>query len=136
MNKVILSGRMTKDAEVRYTGADSLAVARGTLACDRQKRKDGESATDFINVVAFGKVAELMEKYAPKGKKLLIEGRWQTGSYEKDGKKVYTNDCVIESLEFLDSKKEETKVEAPTPSAAGDGFMNIPDNVGEELPFV
>ena len=64
-----------------------------------------------------------------------IEGRIQTGSYEKDGHKIYTTDIIVESVEFAESKRT-AETPAPTPSDVGDGFMNIPDNIGEELPFV
>ena len=98
MNKVILIGRMTKDAEVRYTQQKNTAVANLTLAVDRKTEKD---KTDFINCVAWGKVAELIEKYVSKGDRLGIVGHIQTGSYEKDGKKVYTTEVFVEELEFL-----------------------------------
>ena len=130
MNKVILCGRTTMDAE-RRTTKEGMAIARFTLAIDRQKKDRG---ADFINCLAFDKTAELIEKYVPKGRKILIEGRWQTGSYDNnEGKKVYTNECVIDKLEFVD-KADSTP--APAPSDVGDGFMNIPDSVGDELPFV
>lgn len=134
MNKVILCGRTTKDAEIRTT-KEGMAIARFTLAIDRPKKKNGEeNGADFINCLAFDKTAELIEKYVPKGRKILIEGRWQTGSYDNnEGKKVYTNECVIDKLEFVE-KADSTP--APAPSDVGDGFMNIPDSVGDELPFV
>lgn len=134
MNKVILCGRITKDAEVRTT-SEGLAIARFTLAVDRPKKKGGaDNGADFINCLAFDKTAELIEKYVPKGRKILIEGRWQTGSYDNnEGKKIYTNECVIDKLEFVE-KADSTP--APAPSDVGDGFMNIPDNIGDELPFV
>lgn len=97
MNRVIELGRMTADPEVRH-GENT--VARFTVAVDRYK--DG---TDFINCVAFGKTAEFAEKYCKKGKKYLIDGRIQTGSYtNKEGKKVYTTDVVAEHIEFADGK--------------------------------
>lgn len=137
MNKVILMGRLVKDPEVRYTGADATAIARYTLAVDRKFKKDGEQTADFISCVAFGKAGEFTEKYLKRGTKIVIEGRIQTGSYEKDGVKHYTTDVVIESQEFAESKKTDSADSTPTPTASsvGDGFMNIPDNVGEELPF-
>ncbi len=134
MNKVIFCGRTTKDAEIRTTN-EGLAIARFTMAIDRPKKKNGEdNGADFINCLAFGKTAELIEKYVLKGRKILVEGRWQTGSYENnEKKKVYTNECVIDKLEFVE-KADSTP--APAPSDVGDGFMNIPDSVGDELPFV
>ena len=78
MNKVELVGRLTRDPEVRYGGANNSAVARFTLACDRQyKRKDDEQTADFINCIAFGKTAEFIEKYFRKGNRVGACGRIQ-----------------------------------------------------------
>lgn len=135
MNKVILLGRLTRDPEIRYTaGAESKAVAKFSIAVDRAFKKEGEQSADFINCVAFGKSAEFAEKYFRKGQKILVEGRWQTGSYEKNGAKFYTNDCIVERFDFADSKKEEGAPE-PQPQPDADGFMSIPDGIDEELPF-
>lgn len=140
MNKVILMGRLTREPEVRYMQNEkSTAVARFSFAVPRKYKTDGQDC-DFINCVAFGKTAEFIEKYAHQGTKLLIEGRWQSGSYtNKDGQKVYTNDCVVESCEFAESKNASQNNEsrpqpAPQPSN-GEGWMNIPDGIDEELPF-
>lgn len=134
MNKVILYGRLTRDPEIRYTaGQENKAVARFNLAVDREYKKDGEAQADFISCVAFGKTAEFIEKHIRKGSKILLEGRWQTGSYEKDGHKYYTNDCIVEQVEFGESKKAEAGAPEPQPDA--DGFMSIPDGIDEELPF-
>ena len=144
MNKVILMGRLTRDPEVRYSqGETSTAVARFTLAVDRRFRRD-DASTDFIGCVAFGRNAEFIEKYFRQGTKALITGRIQTGSYtNRDGQKVYTTDVVVEDQEFAESKNASGANDAgfapmsrPQPSAAiGDGFMNIPDGIDEELPF-
>lgn len=139
MNKVVLMGRLTRDAEVRYSqGDNSLAIARFSLAVDRRYKKDGEEQTaDFISCVAFGKTGEFFERFGKKGTKFVIEGRIQTGSYtNKDGQKVYTTDIVVESAEFAESKSAASGNAAPAPNQiAGDGFMNIPDGLDEELPF-
>ena len=126
MNKVILMGRLTRDAELR--GEGEKRVARFSLAVDRRFKKD---ETDFINCVAFGKSADFCEKYTKKGTKLIVTGRIQTGSYtNKDGQKVYTTDIVCEDLEFAESKgKEETKVENDNE------FMDIPSTAKEDMPF-
>ena len=144
MNKVILMGRLTRDPEVRYGGANNSAVARFSLAVDRRFKREGDEQTaDFINCVAFGKTAEFLEKYARKGTKFVVEGRIQTGSYtNKEGQKVYTTDVVCENVEFAESKNSQGGNGsfdggagfAPS-SDAGDGFMNIPDGIDEELPF-
>ena len=147
MNKVILMGRLTRDPEVRYSqGENSTAIARYTLAVDRRFRRnnDGEQTADFIGCVAFGRSAEFAEKYFRQGLKVIVTGRIQTGSYtNKEGQKVYTTDVVVEDQEFAESKNSNAGVEggfsggsrAPEPSGAGDGFMNIPDGIDEELPF-
>lgn len=144
MNKVILIGRLTRDPEVRYSqGDNSLAIARYSLAVDRRFKRPGEADADFINCVTFGKAAEFAEKYLKQGTKIAVTGRIQTGSYtNKDGQKVYTTDVVVEEHEFAESKNNNSSdtgyqpTSRPAPSQAiGDGFMNIPDGLDEELPF-
>ena len=161
MNKVILVGRLTRDAEVRYSQGDaSTAVATFTMAVDRRFKKDSNDQTaDFIGCKAFGKTAEFMERFGRKGTKFVLEGRIQTGSYtNRDGQRVYTTDVVVENIEFAESKAtasangngyvpfEKPSASAenggyvpfdrPSPSgAAGDGFMNLPDGIDEDLPF-
>jgi single-strand DNA-binding protein len=156
MNKVILMGRLTRDPEVRYSaGENATAVARYTLAVDRRFRRDGENSADFIGCVAFGRSAEFAEKYFRQGLKVIVTGRIQTGSYtNREGQKVYTTDVVVEDQEFAESKaasmaggsdagyqqgyqQPAAPASKPAPSAAvGDGFMNIPDGIDEELPFI
>ena len=105
MNRVILIGSLTRAVEVRKTRTD-LTVANFTLAVNREvKNKEGETETDFISCAAYGKQAELVGKYLDKGSKISVEGHIQTGSYEKDGRKIYTTDVVVEKIQFLDSKK-------------------------------
>ena len=144
MNKVVLVGRLTRDPEVRYSqGDNATAVARYTLAVDRRFRRDGEPTADFIPCVIFGRSAEFAEKYFHQGMRVSISGRIQTGSYtNRDGNKVYTTDVVVEDQEFAESKAASQAngnnytPARPEPSAAsGDGFMNIPDGIDEELPF-
>ncbi len=146
MNKVILMGRLTRDPEIRYSqGEQATAVARYTLAVDRRFRRDSDSQTaDFIGCVAFGRQAEFAEKYFRKGTKIAVTGRIQTGSYtNREGQKVYTTDVVVEEQEFAESKAASAEngfhpmeADRPSPSnAVGDGFMNIPDGIDEELPF-
>lgn len=138
MNKVILMGRLTRDPEVRYTeGEKTTAIARYTLAVERRFQKDGEQTADFISCVAFGRAAEVAEKWFKRGIKICITGRMQTGSYtNKDGVKVYTTDVVVEEQEFAESKNASAgSGERPSPAdATEDGFMNIPDGV-DDLPF-
>ena len=135
MNKTILSGRLTKDPETRYTqAAEPMAVSRYTLAVDRPGKKDGQQNADFISCVAFGKNGQFAEKYLKKGTKIIVEGHIQTGSFtNKEGKKVYTTDVVVDRQEFCEGKREETHESAPEPA---DDFMAVPDAIQEELPFV
>ncbi|MCI5500865.1 MAG: single-stranded DNA-binding protein [Lachnospiraceae bacterium] len=150
MNKVILMGRLTRDPEIRYSSGDSqTAIARYTLAVDRRfKRQGDEQTADFINCVVFGRGAEFAENYLHQGTKIVATGRIQTGSYtNKDGQRVYTTDVVVEDQEFAESKAaaagynggssyQQAAPSRPEPTeAAGDGFMNIPDAIEEELPF-
>ena len=129
MNKFIGIGRLCKDVETRIaaTKDGDITIARYTIAIDRKGKKD---ETDFISCVCFGKTAEFAEKYLAKGMKVAIEGRIQTGSYEKDGRKVYTTDIVVENHEFCERKGEEApKKDDPM------SYIDIPDNIAEEMPF-
>ena len=107
MNKVILMGRLTRDPDVKQTQSGRI-VARFTLAVDRnisrENRREGQQTADFIGCVAWEKTAEFAEKFLAKGKRVLLEGRIQTGSYEKDGEKRYTTDVIAERIEFADSR--------------------------------
>lgn len=130
MNTVILLGRLTADPDIRST-RDGKAVASFTLAVDRYKE-----GADFIRCQAWEKRADFCEKYLKKGTKIAIRGRIRTGDYtDKDGKKVYTTDVVIEDIEFAQTKAAQAAHEAPEPKPDENGFMDIPDNIGEELPF-
>jgi len=118
---------------VRYSqGDNAMAIARYRLAVDRRFKKDNEQTADFIPCVAFGKAAEFAEKYLHKGMKIAVTGRIQTGSYEKEGQKVYTTDIVVEDQEFCESKGSS---ESQPASESGNEWMNIPDDVESELPF-
>ena len=102
LNRTILIGRLTRDVEIRKTGTGksvtnfSIAVARGF----------GKDETDFINCIAWDKTADFMANYLSKGSLISIEGRIQTGSYDKDGKKVYTTDVVADRVQSLESKSQ------------------------------
>ena len=154
MNKVILMGRLTRDPDIRVSsGANQMTIARYTLAVDRRMaRRDGDSnqqTADFIGCVAFNKSAEFAERYLKKGTKVVVTGRIQTGSYQKDGQTIYTTDVIVEDQEFAESKNAQSGSSATGSqgggyysrpqeggSSASDGFMNIPDGVEDEgLPF-
>lgn len=134
-------GRLTKDPEVRYTqGDNSMCIASFTIAVDR--RFKGEQSADFINCVAFGKLGEHVEKYYRKGLKIALTGRLQVRNYtNRDGQKVYVTEVVVEELEFAESKNSGEKAVCGTEKLNKrsndplDGFMDIPDEMDEELPF-
>lgn len=131
MNKFIGIGRLTRDPDIRTSQSGTL-IARFNLAVDRRFKKDGEQNADFIQCIAFGKTAELAEKYFRKGLKIAVEGRIQTGSYKnREGHTVYTTDVIVEAIDFCESKAKEQKAEQKN----DDGFMDIPDDIDEELPF-
>ncbi len=136
MNLVILMGRTTKDIELRYT-QNSLAVARFTLAVDRPGKNNEEKQTDFVQCVCFGKTAENLSKHISKGRRIAVEGRIQTGSYDKqDGSKAYTTDIVVNRFYFADSKPgeqaQEVSQQGPEPQ---DDFYNSFDDNEDDLPF-
>jgi single-strand DNA-binding protein len=159
MNKAILMGRLTRDPDIRYTQGDQpMAVARFVLAVDRRFKKEGDQQTaDFISCVAFGKTAEFIERYCHQGTKIVVEGRIQTGSYtDREGRKVYTTDVVIEAAEFAESKtasagqnqgsqensprnqdnSQNNKGKNVSSEVDEYGFMQIPDDLEDEgLPF-
>ena len=158
MNKVILMGRLTRDPEVRYSqGASQTAVARFSIAVDRKFKREGEPDADFFNCTSFGKQAEFVERYLHKGTKVVLSGRVQNDNYtNKDGQMVYSVRVMVDEIEFAESKNASGGNDggynynnnynnggyagggsnnAPAASGAGDGFMNIPDGIDEELPF-
>ena len=112
-NKVFLTGRVTREWEIRATSSGT-TIARNSIAVD--SGYGDNKRTDFINLTAFGKTAETLEKYGFKGQKLLIEGRIQTGSYEKDGVKHSTTDIIIDRSEFLSFKDNNNASEEKTGS--------------------
>ena len=128
MNKVILTnGRLVKDVELK--GTIAFQIARFTVAVNRQFKKD---EADFINCVAFGKKAEAIEKFFKKGSPINIEGRLQTGSYEKDGVKHFTTDVIVDNFEFTASSK---KVENKTENNMSFDDLTPVNEIDEELPF-
>lgn len=107
MNKVILMGRLTRKPEISWNEED-LCIARFTLAVDRRFKREGQQGADFVGCVAFGKGAELVDKWMDQGTKIALEGRIQTGSYTKtDGTKVYTTEVVAENMEFAERMEKE-----------------------------
>ncbi len=145
MNKVILMGRLTRDPEVRYSqGASQTSVARFSIAVDRRFKRDGEPDADFFNCTSFGKQAEFVERYLKKGTKILLTGRIQNDNYtNKDGQMVYSVRIMAEEIEFAESKNAQNANSGFTGGNAansfsqgmGSDFMNMPDELDENLPF-
>ena len=134
MNKLVLMGRLTKDVEIRYT-QDGKAVARFDFAVNRRFKQEGQPDADFFSCVAFGKTAETFEKCSVgKGTKLMIDGEVRNNNYEKDGVMHYSNQVVVNSFEFCESKGS-APVAPPAPQVDSDGFMHIPDGIEDDLPF-
>ena len=135
MNVVILHGRLTRDIDVTFGGANKdVAIGKTSIAVQRDvKNKDGKYDADFINILAFGKTAENMQKFFSKGSRIIVNGHIQTGSYtNKDGQKVYTTDVIVDKFDFVDSKSEQPSNNA----TVNMGFMNVADGVGDSgLPF-
>lgn len=143
MNKWIGMGRPTKDPEIKRN-QDGKSVARFTLAVDRKYKKEGSQTADFISCVAFDKTAEFVDKYVQKGRRYLVDGHIQTGSYtNRDGQKVYTTDVMVDGIEFADSKGDVSssgngsdKVIKAVANNSKQSFIDVPEGVEDEgLPF-
>ena len=150
MNKIILMGRLTRDPEVRYGGANNTAVARFSIAVDRRFKREGEPTADFFNCTAFGRTGEFVEKYLRKGTKVVLDGELQNDNYtNREGQMVYGMRIIVNNIEFAESKNASANnggydapagggysAPAPKPNTdAGDGFMSIPEGVDDDLPF-
>ena len=136
MNKLSLVGTIVRDIDVKVSQGGKTIASFTVAAQRRYKNSDGKYDSDFIPCVCFDKSAEFVSKYFKKGDKIGITGHMQSGSFEGKNGKVYTLDCYVNEVEFVggSSKSEETKT-APKNESNGDGFMNIPDGIPEELPF-
>ena len=143
MNKVILIGRLTADPELRYSSSNR-AYKRFTLAVNRDyKKENGETEADFISIVAWEQLAETVHKYVKKGHRICVEGRIQTGSYDKDdGTKGYLTDVIMNHIDFLEKKPTDDRP-APeyteeTSNETEDPFKDFGDTVqltDDDLPF-
>ena len=134
MNSCMFLGRWASDLELKYSSNGDMAICRGRLAVNRRYKRNGEPDADFINMVSFGKTAENIHKFFEKGAPILVETHVQTGSYEnREGRKIYTTDFIIDNFDFVQSKQE--KAEKPAlPDAPEGEFMPVPE--GEDtLPW-
>lgn len=146
MNKVELIGRLTRDPDIRRSQSENnMTISRFSLAVDRKSKKNSEQTADFINCIAFGSIAEVTEKYVFKGNKIAVIGHIRTGSYKnKDGNNIYTTEVIVDELEFLEKKDNNKSIQKDVENersdaisdVSSDGFMNIPDGLGDDgLPF-
>lgn len=139
MNKIIVRGRPTTDPKSFYEaeegeGTGKRVMNRWTIAVNRTYQRNGEAKADFIPCVAYGRPAKLIESYVKKGTHILVSGRIENNNYtSKTGEKVYSFQLVVETVEVL-NKIEVNNDNNPEDENA-DGFMNIPDDIGEDLPF-
>lgn len=135
MNSCQLVGRMVADPEIKFANNGN-QFAKFRIAVDRRGKTENGPTADFIPCTAFGKQAEFLDKYFKKGQRIGLTGHIQTGSYDdRDGKKVYTMELIVDSLEFVESKQSQNEQSKQAAPKADDGFMNIPDGIDEELPF-
>ena len=143
MNICIHSGRLTRDPDSRTTSSGTL-VCDFSLAVDRKFKREGQPNADFLNFTAFGKTAEFITKWCHKGTKLDVQSTLQNNNYQgRDGKTVYRNTLMVESVEFAESKAASQRANAdnngsnavPASNDSKDDFMNISGAIGEELPF-
>lgn len=143
MNKIIITGNLCKDIELRYTNSN-IAVLQNTVAVKNDfKNANGECDSEFINIVVWRQTAEFLKKYADKGSKVLVEGRLTNRSYDKqDGTKGYITEVVAEKVELLDAKKKENatneKQDASVQEKQGDPFKEFGSEIvltDDDLPF-
>lgn len=151
MNRVIFAGRLTKDAEIRYS-PDGKAVARFDLAVNRTFKREGEQEADFFQCAAFGKTAELFGKYVFKGSKIIVEGEVRNNNYtDKNGQKRYGTQILVNRVEFCESRRQEYAPQqwettqavppeqwSPPPEQMrmeSNGFVPVDDSIDDNIPF-
>lgn len=137
-NKVFLIGNLARDPELRYTTA-GIAVARFAVAVNRISRSQEKNEVDFINVVAFRRLAEICGQYLKKGRPVAVEGRLQIRNYEKEGEKLTFTEVLIDNMQML-GKRPDAPVEKSEDVL--DVNLDVPGtpeensgNLGEEIPF-
>lgn len=133
MNKVILMGRLTRDPETRYSQSnEASAITKYSIAVNRKFKKEGEQESDFLNVIAFGKLGDFADKYFKKGMQVAVVGRIQTGSYtDKDGVKKYTTDIIAEEQQFAESKRDT----GTSNTEASPKFVSVETVEDDDCPF-
>jgi len=133
MNCIFLMGRLANSPEIR--NSNNTTIAMFSIAVDRRFKKDGDENADFFRCVCFGKLAEFTEKYLNRGTKIVLSGRVENDNYvNKNGEKVYGIKIIAESIEFAESKQNDTSKEQKNENKE-ETWMNIPEGSQEELPF-
>ncbi len=121
MNKIFISGNLTKDPDVRYTQSGKTVARAGVAVTRNFKNADGERDADFFNLIAWDKTAEFFGKYLHKGSKILVEGRLQNNNYTDDkGVNHYGQDIIVQSVEFAGAKKDGGEKTAPSNNFTGE----------------
>jgi len=140
-NKAILVGRLVRDPEATFS-KNGMQITKITIACDRQKKKDGTQETDFIRIVAFGKTAEFVAKYFQKGSLVMVEGRIQVSKYQaEDGSNRYSTDIIADNVRFMETKRNAEQNTAQRPYnndevITNDETFDAPGESGDdEVPF-
>lgn len=141
MNECLFYGRISKDIELRYT-ANQMAVARFSIAVNRQYQNQ-DKKTDFLNMTAFSKTAENIERFFRKGSRIVVRCHAQQEEYtNNNGQKVNTVGFIVDAFSFVDTRAEggitqnQNTQPAPEPTPSGyDGWTNVPDGIDDELPF-
>lgn len=132
MNEFNGIGRLTRDTELRYSkAAEPIAILRNNLAIPREFKKN---ESDFINILAFGKKAEVINQYCRKGGRIGITGHIQTGKYDNNGTTVYTTEVIVDKITFIESKSDNQNGGQAQQQPEG-GFFPIDDNMDDDLPF-
>lgn len=135
MNQLIITGRMTKDIELKYS-SNGKAIGRFTIAVEREFKKEGQQEADFINCVAFDKKAEVIANFVKKGHKLGVIGRIQTNTFDKqDGTKGYSTDVMVDKIEFLQPKGNDGQAPKGNEPIPDDYFGATPVDDGQDIPF-
>lgn len=135
MNIIILNGRLVRDPEVKAYGHEGKTYTRFTVAVDRPVQKGQEKKADFIPCTAFGKAGELVGNYFNKGSRILLDGRLQINSYEKDGKHYSYSEVMVNHVEFVDSKKDGEKRNGQGDQKPDNPMGGFGQTLDEDIPF-
>lgn len=138
LNHIAAMGRLTKDPETRFLQSSTNSVTRFTVAVERNYKAANEEKpkVDFIDCVAWNKIGEFIAKHFRKGNMIAVTGSLELGSYtNKEGFRINTAEIRVDSAYFTGEKRAEATDSSAPPETDGDGFINVPDGIDEELPF-